>query len=60
MSVCSLRLVQRRREIIEELMRRGTFGSVGNRPAVAQDYLPALRTICISELLKEQGKVKRR
>lgn len=59
-SPCQPQLVQRRREIIEELMRRGTFGSVGNRPAVAQDYLPALRTICISELLKEQGKVKRR
>uniref|UniRef100_A0A8C2YY55 ATPase family AAA domain containing 5a n=1 Tax=Cyclopterus lumpus TaxID=8103 RepID=A0A8C2YY55_CYCLU len=53
-------LVQRRREVMESLMLRGVFGTPANRPAAALDYLPALRTICRSEQLKEQGKVKRR
>ncbi|XP_069785930.1 ATPase family AAA domain-containing protein 5 isoform X2 [Narcine bancroftii] len=34
--------------------------SLGNRRASALDYLPALRTICRAEKLKEQGKAKRR
>lgn len=45
---------------MESLMFRGVFGTLGNRPAAALDYLPVLRTICRSEQLKEQGKVKRR
>ncbi|XP_056263581.1 ATPase family AAA domain-containing protein 5 isoform X2 [Pseudoliparis swirei] len=53
-------LVQRRREAMECLMLRGVFGTPANRQAAALDYLPALRTICKSEQLKEQGKVKRR
>ncbi|XP_044037648.1 ATPase family AAA domain-containing protein 5 isoform X2 [Siniperca chuatsi] len=53
-------LVQRRTEVMESLMFNGVFGTLGNRPAAALDYLPALRTICRSEQLKEQGKVKRR
>ncbi|TNN80577.1 ATPase family AAA domain-containing protein 5 [Liparis tanakae] len=53
-------LVQRRREAMECLTLRGVFGTPANRPAAALDYLPALRTICKSEQLKEQGKVKRR
>ncbi|XP_019120578.2 ATPase family AAA domain-containing protein 5 isoform X1 [Larimichthys crocea] len=57
---CQPQLVQRRREVMENLTFRGVFGSVSNRPAAALDYLPALRTICRSEQLKEQGKVKRR
>ncbi|XP_073351328.1 ATPase family AAA domain-containing protein 5 [Pagrus major] len=57
---CRPQLVQRRREVMENLMLKGVFGSLGNRPAASLDYLPALRTICRSEQLKEQGKVKRR
>nr|XP_046270045.1 ATPase family AAA domain-containing protein 5 isoform X2 [Scatophagus argus] len=57
---CQPQLVQQRREVMESLMFRGAFGTLGNRPAAALDYLPALRTICRSEKLKEQGKVKRR
>nr|WKN12652.1 Atad5a [Haplophryne mollis] len=57
---CEPQLVERRREVMERLMSRGVFGTQGNRPAAALDYMPALRTICRSEQLKEQGKVKRR
>ncbi|XP_039978836.1 ATPase family AAA domain-containing protein 5 isoform X2 [Xiphias gladius] len=57
---CQPQLVQERREVMESLMLRGVAGTLGNRPAAALDYLPALRTICRSEQLKEQGKVKRR
>nr|XP_057905227.1 ATPase family AAA domain-containing protein 5 isoform X2 [Doryrhamphus excisus] len=59
-SLCQPQLVQQRRDIIERLLFSGAFGTVGNRSAAAVDYLPALRTICRSEQLKEQGKVKRR
>ncbi|XP_044186916.1 ATPase family AAA domain-containing protein 5 [Thunnus albacares] len=59
-SPCQPQLVQRRREVMESLMFRGVFGTLGNRSAAALDYLPALRTICRSEQLKEQGKLKRR
>ncbi|KAM6965903.1 ATPase family AAA domain-containing protein 5 [Tautogolabrus adspersus] len=58
--LCRPQLVQRRREVMESLMFRGVFGSLCNRPAAALDFMPALRTICRSEQLKEQGKVKRR
>ncbi|KAM4598279.1 ATPase family AAA domain-containing protein 5 [Polymixia lowei] len=51
---------QRRREVMESLLCRGALGTLGNRPATALDYLPTLRTICRSEQLKEQGKLKRR
>ncbi|KAM3597489.1 uncharacterized protein V6R79_005294 [Siganus canaliculatus] len=57
---CQPHLVQRRREVMEHLMFRGVFGTAGGRAAAALDYLPALRTICSSEQLKEQGKIKRR
>ncbi|XP_023278598.1 ATPase family AAA domain-containing protein 5-like [Seriola lalandi dorsalis] len=59
-SPCQPQLVQGRREVMERLMLRGMVGTLGNRPAAAVDYLPALRTICRSEQLKEQGKIKRR
>ncbi|XP_060921476.1 ATPase family AAA domain-containing protein 5 isoform X2 [Labrus mixtus] len=58
--LCRTQLVQRRREVMESLTVRGVFGSLCNRPAAALDFMPALRTICRSEQLKEQGKVKRR
>uniref|UniRef100_A0A3B4BF30 ATPase family AAA domain containing 5a n=1 Tax=Periophthalmus magnuspinnatus TaxID=409849 RepID=A0A3B4BF30_9GOBI len=47
-------------KVMDELCIKRVFGSLANRPAVAQDYLPALRAICKSEQLKEKGKVKRR
>lgn len=52
--------VKQRRKVMAELESKGAFGLMWNRPAAVQDYLPALRTICKSEQLKEQGKVKRR
>lgn len=54
------RLVERRREVMESLMLKGVFGTLGNSPPAALDYLPIMRCICRSEKLKEQGKVKRR
>ncbi|XP_061830252.1 ATPase family AAA domain-containing protein 5 isoform X1 [Nerophis lumbriciformis] len=59
-SLCQPQLVLQRRDIMESLVSRGAFGTLGNRSAAAVDYLPALRTICRSEQLKEQGRVKRR
>ncbi|CAN9505706.1 unnamed protein product [Ophioblennius macclurei] len=57
---CPPRLARQRREMMETLAFRGAFGSPFNRTAAALDYLPVMRTICRSEQLKEQGKVKRR
>ncbi|KAK5914180.1 hypothetical protein CgunFtcFv8_008639 [Champsocephalus gunnari] len=57
---CQPQMAQRRREVMDSLMFRGVSGTLGNRPAAALDYLPTLRTVCRSEQLKEQGKVKRR
>lgn len=54
------RVVQQRREVMDNLMFKGTFGIVCSRSAAASSYLPTLRTICRLEQLKEQDKVKRR
>ena len=43
-----------------DILPRQVAGTLGNRPAAALDFLPFLRTICRSETLKEQFKVKRR
>uniref|UniRef100_A0A8C7YR07 Uncharacterized protein n=1 Tax=Oryzias sinensis TaxID=183150 RepID=A0A8C7YR07_9TELE len=59
-SICQPQLVQQRSELMGSLMFGGVFGALGNRQAAALDYLPVIRTICRSEQLKEQGKVKRR
>ncbi|KAM9391617.1 ATPase family AAA domain-containing protein 5 [Pholidichthys leucotaenia] len=56
---CPPQMVQQRREVMKNLMLKGAFGTVANRPAAAVDYLPIIRAICRSEQLKEQGKVKR-
>ncbi|KAF7221111.1 ATPase family AAA domain-containing protein 5 isoform X1 [Nothobranchius furzeri] len=56
---CHPQLVQQRKEVMENLTFR-VFGTLGNQDAVSLDYLPAVRAICRSEQLKEQGKVKRR
>uniref|UniRef100_A0A8C6U5X6 ATPase family AAA domain-containing protein 5 n=1 Tax=Neogobius melanostomus TaxID=47308 RepID=A0A8C6U5X6_9GOBI len=58
--LCHPQVVKQRRAVMDDLEVKGVFGPMGNRPAAAQDYLPTLRTICKSERLKEQGKVKRR
>ncbi|XP_077591441.1 ATPase family AAA domain-containing protein 5 [Stigmatopora nigra] len=53
-------MVQQRKDVMDSVVVRGPFCTLGNRSAAAEDYLPALRTICRSEQMKEQGKVKRR
>uniref|UniRef100_A0A4W5R9B4 ATPase family AAA domain containing 5a n=1 Tax=Hucho hucho TaxID=62062 RepID=A0A4W5R9B4_9TELE len=58
-SPCEPKVLQRRREVMDILPSR-VAGALGNRPAAALDFLPFLRTICRSETLKEQVKVKRR
>lgn len=55
----NVRLVQRRREMMESLLLRGVV-SLGSRAAAAVEYLPVLRDICRTEQLKEKGKIKRR
>ncbi|XP_077068642.1 ATPase family AAA domain-containing protein 5 [Siphateles boraxobius] len=57
---CEPRLMERRSEVMKSLLSTMSAGMLGNRAAVALDYLPSLRTICRSERLKEQGKIKRR
>ncbi|KAK7167572.1 hypothetical protein R3I94_001841 [Phoxinus phoxinus] len=57
---CEPRLMERRSEVMKSLLSTMSAGTLGNRAAVALDYLPSLRTICRSERLKEQGKIKRR
>ncbi|XP_037544266.1 ATPase family AAA domain-containing protein 5 [Nematolebias whitei] len=58
-ALCHPQLVQRRKEAMENQTFQ-MFDTLGNREAFALDYLPTMRTICRSEQLKEQGKVKRR
>ncbi|XP_057673840.1 ATPase family AAA domain-containing protein 5 isoform X1 [Corythoichthys intestinalis] len=59
-SLCRPQMVQQRRDLMESVVCRGPFSTLCNRSAAAVDYLPVLRTICRSEQIKEQGKVKRR
>ncbi|KAB5530995.1 hypothetical protein PHYPO_G00135780 [Pangasianodon hypophthalmus] len=54
------RVMDMRKEVMNTVLSSRTFSTQGNRVAAAVDYLPSLRTICRSERLKEQGKVKRR
>ncbi|XP_072568245.1 ATPase family AAA domain-containing protein 5b [Paramormyrops kingsleyae] len=56
---CEPSVAKKRSEVLRAVSSR-MFGILGNKPAAAMDYLPMLRTICRSERLKEQGKVKRR
>ncbi|XP_049600404.1 ATPase family AAA domain-containing protein 5 isoform X2 [Syngnathus scovelli] len=58
-NLCQPQIMQRRRDVMESLAC-STFGALANRSATAVDYMPALRTICRSEKIKERGKVKRR
>ncbi|KAJ7989766.1 hypothetical protein DPEC_G00307920 [Dallia pectoralis] len=61
-SLCDPAVLQRRQVMgqVMDILPTRVAGTLGNRAAAASDYLPTLRTICRSETLKEQGKVKRR
>ncbi|XP_078081943.1 ATPase family AAA domain-containing protein 5 isoform X2 [Mustelus asterias] len=50
----------KRIEVLKTVFSSKAFVSLGNRRVSAVEYLPALRTICRTEKLKEQGKLKRR
>uniref|UniRef100_UPI00398F4AD3 ATPase family AAA domain-containing protein 5 n=1 Tax=Pristiophorus japonicus TaxID=55135 RepID=UPI00398F4AD3 len=50
----------KRIEVLKTVFSSKAFVCLGNRRANAVEYLPALRTICRTEKLKEQGKLKRR
>ncbi|KTG40198.1 hypothetical protein cypCar_00007855, partial [Cyprinus carpio] len=53
-------VMERRSEVMKLVLSSRSAGTLGNQAAAALDYLPSLRTICRSERLKEQGKIKRR
>ncbi|XP_059410946.1 ATPase family AAA domain-containing protein 5-like [Carassius carassius] len=57
---CDPRVMERRSEVMKSVLSSRSTGMLGNQAAAALDYLPSLRTICRSEKLKEQGKIKRR
>uniref|UniRef100_A0A673NFH6 ATPase family AAA domain containing 5a n=1 Tax=Sinocyclocheilus rhinocerous TaxID=307959 RepID=A0A673NFH6_9TELE len=57
---CDPRVMERRSEVMKSVLSSRSAGTLGNQAAAALDYLPSLRTICRSEKLKEQGKIKRR
>ncbi|KAJ8264082.1 hypothetical protein GJAV_G00144890 [Gymnothorax javanicus] len=59
-SPCQPTVTQRRCEVMKTMLTSRAFCTLGNKSAAATDYLPFLRTVCRSERLKEQGKVKRR
>uniref|UniRef100_A0A673JMB1 ATPase family AAA domain containing 5a n=1 Tax=Sinocyclocheilus rhinocerous TaxID=307959 RepID=A0A673JMB1_9TELE len=57
---CDPRVMERRSEVMKSVLSSRSAGMLGNQAAAALDYLASLRTICRSERLKEQGKIKRR
>ncbi|KAL7829690.1 hypothetical protein AOLI_G00305750 [Acnodon oligacanthus] len=57
---CEPRVIETRKELLSAVLNCRSFSTLGNRMAATVDYIPSLRTICRSEKLKEQGKVKRR
>ncbi|XP_076121185.1 ATPase family AAA domain-containing protein 5 isoform X1 [Alosa pseudoharengus] len=57
-TLCQPGLPQRRCDLVRSVCSSKVGTS--SRAAIALDILPTLRTICRSEQLKEQGKVKRR
>uniref|UniRef100_A0A8B9LE45 ATPase family AAA domain containing 5a n=2 Tax=Astyanax mexicanus TaxID=7994 RepID=A0A8B9LE45_ASTMX len=57
---CKPRVMETRREVVSTVLNSRSLNTLGNRVAAAVDFLPSLRTICRSERLKEQGKIKRR
>ncbi|XP_035262190.1 ATPase family AAA domain-containing protein 5b [Anguilla anguilla] len=59
-SPCEPTVTQRRCDVMKTVLTSRAFGTLGNKPATATDYLPFLRSVCRSERAKEQGKVKRR
>ncbi|XP_019398344.1 PREDICTED: ATPase family AAA domain-containing protein 5 [Crocodylus porosus] len=54
------RKAEKRLEIIQTVFSNRTPSHLCNRQASIVEYLPTLRSICRSEKLKEQGKIKRR
>ncbi|XP_025052022.1 ATPase family AAA domain-containing protein 5 [Alligator sinensis] len=54
------RKAEKRLEIIQTVFSSRTLLHLCNRQASIVEYLPTLRSICRSEKLKEQGKLKRR
>ncbi|XP_051571238.1 ATPase family AAA domain-containing protein 5-like isoform X2 [Myxocyprinus asiaticus] len=60
MTPCESRVMERKSEVMKSVLSSRSAGTLWNRTAAALDYLPSLRTICRSERLKEQGKIKRR
>ncbi|XP_048411414.2 ATPase family AAA domain-containing protein 5 isoform X2 [Stegostoma tigrinum] len=53
-------IASKRIEVLKTVFSSKAFVNLGNRRANAVEYLPSLRTICRTEKLKEQGKLKRR
>ncbi|XP_051567993.1 ATPase family AAA domain-containing protein 5b [Myxocyprinus asiaticus] len=54
-ALCESSVVQRRKEIISTVFSSKEFCCHGNKRALSMDYLPALRSICRSERVKEQS-----
>ncbi|XP_035385380.1 ATPase family AAA domain-containing protein 5 [Electrophorus electricus] len=59
-TLCEPRVMEVRRDVMSTVLTNRSFCTLGNRLAAVMDHLPSLRTICRSERLKEQGRVKRR
>ncbi|XP_076865224.1 ATPase family AAA domain-containing protein 5 isoform X2 [Brachyhypopomus gauderio] len=59
-TLCEPSLVETRREAMSTVLTSRSLCTLGNKRAAVLEYLPSLRTICRSERLKEQGRVKRR
>ncbi|XP_014031003.1 ATPase family AAA domain-containing protein 5-like isoform X2 [Salmo salar] len=48
-------MVDRRYDVIRTVLSSRAFCTLGNKQAVAVDYLPVLRSMCQSERTQEQG-----
>lgn len=59
-SAANLDNADKRMAVIKRVLSSRFLLSVGNKQASITDYLPALRNICRTEKLKEQGRNKRR
>ncbi|KAI1896772.1 hypothetical protein AGOR_G00098260 [Albula goreensis] len=49
-SPCEPVVLERRCEVMKTMLTSKAFGTLGNKPATATDYLPFLRTVCRSEV----------
>ncbi|CAO2644458.1 ATPase family AAA domain-containing protein 5 [Lemmus lemmus] len=59
-SAANLDNADKRMAVIKRVLSSRSLLNVGNKQASITDYLPALRNICRTEKLKEQGRNKRR